>query len=219
VPLLDWRCAPDDEVNAGHHDGWIRSYATALAQFREPLFLRYAWEMNLAPSRARCAGSRGPAGAVAAWQRIRGIFRDVGATNVAFVWCPGVGPPPRTPQRWDAYFPGVDAVDWIGVDGYVRDADPHAARSAFRRVFGQFYERFSRLGKPLMIAETGALPRAQSAYLSNLARLLPAAYPQVKALVYFDAPGPRGDWSLTMSGRRAFVSLATHPYFSFRGSG
>lgn len=242
VPLLSWGCAPEDDIASGAHDAWIRSYATALAEYAAPVFLRYAWEMNLAAPRRRCGGMHGPAGFVAAWRRIRTIFQEAGATNVAFVWCPGAGAgagstpgaqpatgarrgartrrgagaQPDARMRWDAFFPGADAVDWIGVDGYVRDPNPRAAPSAFGRIFGAFYERFHGYGKPLMIAETGARPRAQPGYLSNLARLLPARYPQVKALLYFDAAGPRGDWSLTVAGRHAFASLAANPYFSFR---
>jgi hypothetical protein len=211
VPLLDWGCGPTDQIVNGREDGHIRSYAEELKRFGQPVFLRYAWEMNLATQQSQCASAAGPAGFVAGWNHIRQIFRDVGASNVAFVWCPGVG----KPAGWDRYFPGADGVDWIGIDGYVRDANPAAAGTAFTRVFGSFYERFAATGKPMMVAETGALPGSQAAYLASLPTVLPKAFPQVKALVYFDAAGPRGDWSLQSDGLRALAGLAANPYFSF----
>jgi hypothetical protein len=211
VPLLDWACGPADRIVNGKEDDLIRAYAHALKDFGEPVFLRYAWEMNLDPQRPECASGAGPGGFVAAWNRVRRIFRDVGAANVSFVWCPGVS----KPDAWNSYFPGVDAVDWIGIDGYVRDPDPGAAATAFAAVFGSFYERFADKGKPIMVAETGALPGAQAAYLGSLSTVLPKQFPHVKAFVYFDAAGPRGDWSLQPEGLRALAALSAHPYFSF----
>ena len=213
VSVVSWGCGSDQAIIDGLEDDHIRSYAETLRAFGRPVFLRYAWEMNLeGPQRASCASGEGPAGFVAAWRRIRELFRAMGADNVAFVWCPGSS----RPDNWRAYFPGADVVDWIGIDGYVRDPDPAAATTAFPLLFGPFYAEFVGEGKPFMVGETGALPGAQAEYLSSLAALLPSAYPQVKALAYFDAPGPRGEWSLDESGQRAFNSLAADPYFSFR---
>jgi beta-mannanase len=149
---------------------------------------------------------------VAAWRRVVGIFRDVGARNVAFVWCPSTDA-----GNWRAYYPGADLVDWIGVDGYVRSADPAAATSAFDRVFGTFYDEYAGEGRPIMVAETGALPGAQGPYLSSLTTVIPQRFPLVRALAYFDAPGPRGAWSLDGDGRRAFAALAQSAQFSFHG--
>jgi hypothetical protein len=213
IPLLGWGCGSDHAVAEGREDEHIRSYARALRRFGRPVFLRYSWEMNLRSSeRERCEGQGGPEGFVAAWRRIRQIFAEVEATNVAFVWCPAV----ERPAQWRAYYPGADAVDWIAVDGYARDPDPAAAADAFAGIFSDFYDQFLAEGKPMMIAETGARRDGQAAYLSGLASLLPSTFPQVKALAYFDAEGPRGDWSLTGEGLRAFADLAADPYFSFR---
>jgi hypothetical protein len=214
VPVLAWGCGPYGRIAEGLEDEHIRSYAEALRSFGRPLFLRYAWEMNLGtPRNGSCEAETGPAGFVAAWRRVRQIFRDVGADNVAFVWCPGIG----RPTTWRSYFPGADAVDWIGVDGYVLDPSPATAATAFTSVFGPFYAEFAGESKPLMVAETGARAGAQGEYLAGVAALLPQAYPQVKAFAYFDAPGPRGDWSLSDDGRPAFSSLVTNPYFAFHG--
>ncbi len=139
---------------------------------------------------------------VSAWRHIRTIFQQVGATNVAFVWCPassGVDPGP--------YYPGDTSVDWIGIDGYDR-----SGTSTFATLFTDFYTQWVGHGKPMMVAETGAPPSNQVAYLNSIAAAMPSL-PEFKAVVYFDAPGPEGTWVLSGPGLGAFAALARNPYF------
>ena len=99
---------------------------------------------------ASCLGSAGPAGFVAAWHRVWGIFHQVRATNVALVWCPDT----QGVSRMRQFFPGVSYIDWIAVDGY----DYHRTGSlTFTGIFTPWYSTYAHYGKPLMIAETGAL--------------------------------------------------------------
>lgn len=208
VPLLDWGCHSTASINSGQEDSTITAYADALKAYAKPVFLRWFWEMNLtniAKNRA-CLGSGGAAGFVTAWQHIHRLFQQAGATNVAFVWCPGNG----NVNRIAAYYPGDNSVDWIGVDAYAyRGQD-------FSTLFARFYDRFASHGKPIMVAETGALGADQPAYLASILASAPSDFPQIKALVYFDAPGPRGNWSFTTSGLAEFAQLARNSYFSAR---
>lgn len=207
TPMLDWACGADASINSGSDDGLITSYADALKGYGKPVFLRYAWEMNLrSGTNAHCAGSGGPSGFVAAWQRVYRMFHAAGATNVAFVWCPGV-----SGGNFQAFYPGASAVDWIGIDGYDRT---HLGSQAFASVFGAFYQQFATQGKPLAVAETGAQAIDQAAFVTSLGTVLPEQFPQVKALIYFDAPGPAGNWALQDGGLQAFAALSHLPYFS-----
>lgn len=209
IPLLSWGCASTAAVTAGSDDARITAYAQGLKDFGHPVFLRWFWEMNI-PQQWKgsdCLGSGGSDGYIAAWKHVWTIFHQVGATNVAFVWCPGVstGIPGMA-----AYFPGPSFVDWIGVDGYDRKSQGHAA---FANVFGDWYSAYAGFGKPLMIAETGALPNDQVAFLQGIQSALPGQFPAIKAVVYFDAPGPHGQWQLVGDGLAAFRTLAADPYF------
>jgi len=47
-----------------------------------------------------------------------------------------------------------------------------------------------------MVAETGAAGEAQPAYIGSIGTGAPTL-PSVKAVVYFDAPGPLDTWQLT----------------------
>jgi beta-mannanase len=173
------------------------------------VLLRWFWEMNLSvPKDVQCLGSGGPTGFVSAWIHIWNIFHQVGATNVSFVWNPGVtgGVAQMAP-----FFPGAAYTDWIGADGYDRK-DQGAA--GFGQVFGPWYAAYSGYAKPMMIGETAATASDQASYLQGIAGTLPSQFPLVKALVYFDAQGPAASWVLTPEGLQAYRQLASSSYFS-----
>jgi hypothetical protein len=202
IPLLDWGAGPAAQIVGGAEDSKISAYAGALKSYGKPVFLRYGWEMNLNPAK-----KAPPDQFVASWQRIYQTFQTVGATNVSFVWCPGVGK-----HNYAAYFPGTQYVDWIAADGYDRRG---TGAAAFAQVFRGFYDEYAGMGKPMMVAETGAKSPDQAGYLQGIANVIPTRFPQFKAVVYFDAVGPDGSWDLVGSGLTAFEQLAKNPHFSF----
>jgi beta-mannanase len=200
IPLLDWGCAVSGaEVASGTDDAQITAYARSLESFGQPVLLRWCWEMNLVRAHQEIGGSTA---FVSAWRHIWTIFHQVGATNVSFVWCPalsGVDPAP--------YYPGDGYVGWIGVDGYDR-----TGTSTFGSLFTPFYTQWAGHSLPMMVAETGARPPNQVGFLQSIATDAPSL-PELKAVVYFDAPGPEGTWSLHGPGLAAFAALARNPYF------
>ncbi len=211
IPLVAWGCENTATVVSGHDDQLIAAYADALKAFGGPVLLRWFWEMDLdVPKDVDCRGSGGSAGFVAAWRHIYDIFKEQGASNVAFVWCPGIG---RGVAQVTQYFPGTAYVDWIGVDGYDRAGQ---GQQAFGDVFGAWYSAFVGYDKPMMIGETAAMPDDQAAYIAGIGSSLPTQFPAVKALIYFDAHGPDGSWQLSPSGLQAWSQLSSTPYFSFR---
>ncbi len=201
IPLLDWGCAGDGAaVAGGTDDALITAYADTLKSYGKPVFLRWCWEMNLVESHADVGG---PSGFVSAWIHIWELFRAAGATNVSFVWCPAVSGADPAP-----YYPGDAYVDWIGIDGY-----DLTGTSTFANLFSGFYQQWAAHGKPMMVAETGATSSAQAPYLESIGSGMPAL-PAFKAVVYFDASGPRAGWELTGDGLAAFGALARDPYFA-----
>ena len=164
--------------------------------------------MNLTDKAKPCIGSAGPSGYVAAWQHIYTLFHQVGATNVAFVWCPGLS---AGLENMPSYYPGENYVDWIGIDGYLKDQN---GASSFGELFHSWYAKFVADGKPLIVVETGAPPDEQAAYFNDIGQSVPAQFPSLKAILYFDAAGNNGDWALTPAGLSAFAQLLANPYFS-----
>ena len=169
------------------------------------------WEMNLPAhenGRPKCydPGSDlprnrfAPQPFVAAWNHIHQIFVAEGATNVIWFWCPSKQNNPM------AYYPGSDTVDWAGFDAYNRHGQSIA------ETFEQIYSWESGLGKPLVIGETASQPELQGAFFQNLAQTLRTQFPLVKGVVYFDAPGNVGGW--TINDISGFGKMANDPYFA-----
>ncbi|MEO8927085.1 MAG: hypothetical protein ABI306_07960 [Caulobacteraceae bacterium] len=208
IPLLNWSCASLPEINSGRDDTQIAAFAHGVARFGKPLFLRWYWEMNLDDAAHKACGAAGDGPAfISAWRRIWNIFRQAGATNAAFVWCPSA--------RGDStpYYPGDAYVDWIAADKFDKK---HHGQIAFAQLFGPFFASWASHDKPFMVGATGAQSVDQAQFLQGIQKDLPARFPRIKAVIYFDATGPKGDWSLQGPGLAAFKALAADPYFSVR---
>jgi beta-mannanase len=214
TPMIDWRCGPSDAtILSGQDDAYITSFATELAQLKAPVFLRWFYEFNFpnSPDYKACIGSLGPAGYAAAFRHIHALFTAAGASNVSFVWCIAAG---GQDQDWINYYPGPAYVDWIAVDGYLRNEETYQP-GQFAQLFGPWYSTFDSFGKPMMITETATLSGAQGSYLADIKQSLDNGYPMIRGLLYFDAPGKGGTYSypLGASGYSAFQSLANDRRF------
>ncbi len=210
TPEVSWSCASTDaSIVSGAQDAIITQKAQQMLAYGAPILLRYKWEFNLPDTtngRTNCADSTrdvngyfDPSEFVAAWQHIHAIFAAVGATNVAFVWNPSAGGNPGS-----AYWPGDASVDWVAVDIY-----DFTGRGLAATLSGP-YAAYAPMGTgthPFLIAETGAAAN-QGTYVDGTTRtLLALQFPQVRALTYFDAQGPEGNWSLTPSGLSSFATF------------
>jgi DNA-binding beta-propeller fold protein YncE len=211
IPMLSWHCDLDGDgaIIDGSADNLIRAQALEVAQYGHPVFIRWAWEMNLVGGQhAQCLGGLGAAGYIRAWQHIWTIFQQEGATNASFVW---------VPSGWNAgadadqYYPGARFVDWVGADGYARqDGGP-----SFAQTFTYFYSQWAG-NKPIMITETGVegTPREQAHFLAAMFATLPRKFPDIKSVVYFDSTS---EYLLTSRvAQAAFAAGGALPYFSAR---
>jgi hypothetical protein len=214
------------EIANGDRDVYIDGQAAALAVLNTPVFLRFTWEVDI-----RYVGPEGAAAFKSAWRHVWARFRRMGATNVAFVWCP----------TWLAfhdgaamhYYPGDGYVDWIGADGYSRYPDYRSFSSLFTAANVFALEH----GKPLMVAETGihrldkqenvtTAPTEQSVWLDELRQNLDDdRFANMKALVYFHTDGDNhpqpNHWRVTIPEAgpafRSFRSLAWNPRLKAAG--
>jgi hypothetical protein len=213
VPMISWRCGDTNErVATGADDDLIFSLAFQLRRYARPVLLRWFWEVNLLHGK-KCLGP-GPVAEQArryraAFQRIHQIFQMAGATNVSLVWAASTAV--SAGERLDDFYPGDEYVDWIAADGYSRRT---LGKDGFSAQFLEWYDLFKDHGKPMMVAETGATGDLTE-YLKGAAEAVPTQFPQIKALVYFDATG-NIDWRLGShaGGIEAFAALGQTPYFA-----
>jgi hypothetical protein len=151
VPLVSWRGPKYQEILGGGADGRIAAAARRLRDLDRPTLLRWGWEMNghwyewSGPQ-----NGNDPEGYVTCFRRLRRIFDDEGAGNVSWVWSPNWNSAP--PDRWNrmqAYYPGDEYVDWVGVSGY--NLNQESPATLFDPVYTAYADR-----KPIMITEVGA---------------------------------------------------------------
>lgn len=182
------------DITSGKTDRWIRSYASMVRSLKTPVFLSFAPEANgnwysWGWQRVQ------PSAEVAAWRHVVSVFRQAGAGNARWVWIVnqewrGSGP---LPKLW----PGASYVDEVGIDGYFK-----TATDTFGSVFAPTIKDIRALapGKPMLITETGAAPRAgKKRALTELTAGV-RQY-QLNGFVWFDIDqGATGsshaDWSL-----------------------
>jgi mannan endo-1,4-beta-mannosidase len=152
-------------IVTGRYDTYLRSYAAAVRKFGRPVVLSFGHEMNgywyswgyhHTPAKVF----------VAAWRHIVTVFREVGASNVIWLWTVNVvdtAPSIPNPGPW---WPGRSYVNWVGIDGYYYESSQN-----FSQVFGPTIVAVRALTNddPILIAETGAAPSTgQPAKINDL---------------------------------------------------
>jgi hypothetical protein len=229
VPLIIWEPANPDILNkpritykkilAGKFDRYIRRFARAARNYGRPVILRFAHEMD---------GSwfpwgvdrfdNSPAGFKRMWRYVRAEFRDVGATNVKWLWSP-TGPCNRC-RNLATMYPGDRYVDYVGVtvfnwgapnNRYERRNRPWSSwKSMLKAVTPGVQDLMRFSNRPIIIAELGSTTNAPRG--KSKAGWIRAGYPdvyqrfrRVRAIVYFNidmrAPPDRHEnWSLESPG-------------------
>ncbi|MDR3710867.1 MAG: glycosyl hydrolase [Capsulimonadaceae bacterium] len=173
-------------------DEYLEEFAHGVADVRAPVFIRFASEMN----GNWTTYHDNPALYREKFRLVHDVFARI-APNAAMIWC--VNAIPDT--NYDAYYPGDDSVDWVGVNIYSvihHDNDP--SRSAteehptaqLRKVYEKYATR-----KPIAICEFGsshqeALDREidyspiAAEKIHSLLAALPRLFPRVKMVGFFN---------------------------------
>lgn len=218
VLLLTWSGTPDTrQISAGRFDAEIRARARAVRLLGRPILMEFRHEMDR-PNLQWAV--HGPASFIRAWDHIRAIFSQAGATNVGWVWCPtGYG---FQQNRARAFYPGNSEVDWVCADIYTATPAQSLAQAA-----EPFLRWAAGTGKPVLIGEfaTGGSATGWPAWLAAAGRL-PVQDHQIKAMAYFDANGidsnghPFRYWlGSNPLALAAFAGLLASPDFHVKAAG
>lgn len=212
--LISWNGMDMTRVAAGSDDDTIRERARAMRDAHIPLWLMFRGEMDRPNLRASVPS---PEAYLAAYRHTRDLFRQEGAGQVSWVWCP-------TSKGFDegraaAYYPGDDQVDWICSDVY-----PGGDRVPFADAAKAFLSFSREHARPVMIGEFGISEGTgdRPAWLAGAAASV-RANPQIKAIAYFngnnDQKGPAAQLSLLgfPDAVQAFHDLLADPHFNPAG--
>ncbi|MCA1597163.1 MAG: hypothetical protein LC772_12180 [Chloroflexi bacterium] len=161
APHIAWE--PNDGMDKVQDDAYLEQFARDAAACGGPVFLRFAGEMN----GDWTVYHRDPALYRAKFRLVHDVMARL-APNVAMIWC--VNHIPET--NMDDYYPGDDAVDWVGVNFYsvihhdndpARPADFENPATMLEYVYRKYSSR-----KPIAICEYGASHREQLALGTDL---------------------------------------------------
>jgi hypothetical protein len=213
--MISWATGDNRSILDGEHDDLIRKQALAIRKVRRPVLLRMRWEMDRPNLRPTMWSGQDY---IAAWKYVRAIFRQEGANNVSWVFCPTA----EGFIRGDApaFYPGDDQVDWTCVDVYAgEDFQPIGT------LMDPFLRWAAQHPKPIIIGEFGVAKAwgsaGRAAWLNDAARTF-KANPQIKAITYFESDpagnGPTKQFQLTgdKPAFKAFHRLVKDPYFNPR---
>lgn len=170
-------------IAAGQFDAYIDQWAASAAKFGHPFFLRWAHEMNDPYRYPWGPQNNKPAEFVAAWKHIKKRFEKAGATNAIFVWSPH-----PAYAEFEAFYPGSEMVDWLGVTTINYGSVASWSRWwSFQDIYKNAHENLKQMGKPIMLTEFSSLAvggnRAQ--WFKEALDSLPIVYPEVKSVVFF----------------------------------
>jgi len=212
---LDGSVVPWSAIASGTVDGDIRRQAAGVAALGVPVYLTLHHEADIAQ------GWGTPAEFRAAWRHYVEVFRDAGVRDVRWTWVvtPGsFGSAPSTAGA-DAFYPGDDVVDRVGLDAYnwfgCAPGKPAAWRS-LAEVAGPFRRWAEVRGKQAVLAEFGtaadpADPGRRAAWLTEAVAYL-GAWPGLDVASSFEGTGTC-PWAVagSASARAAYAAAVAGP--------
>jgi beta-mannanase len=192
-------------ITAGDYDRQLDTWAHNLAEWNQPTLLRFGHEMN-SSHYPWSVGRNGNSADdfIAAWNHVRSRFSLANAHNVSFLWCPDA--PYEGSADVAEAFPGTDAVDVLGLDGYNwGDGAGHTWKSP-ADIFTRGLDQLRALDHqhPIVIAETASVegPRSgtdKANWIHELFTFL-SRQDRVSGVVWFQMDKER-DWRINSSGQ------------------
>jgi beta-mannanase len=220
-----------DEVLSGQHDAYIRKYAMMAKDWGGEILIRFLHEFNgdwySWSGFKNGAELGGPEKVKRVWKYVVNQFREAGANNVKWVWCPHGKAIDKPDEPWNAlvnYWPGNEYVDWMGMDGYNWfPKDPSGnlrPYQDFDNCFREIYVELLNLAKkPIMIGEMssgefklGKLNKA--AWITETFKKIKSEYPWIKMFTWFNIKKEL-DWRANSSPQalEAFRLAVKDKYF------
>jgi hypothetical protein len=217
----------------GTHDALIQRWATGIKQWKKPLLLRWAHEMNgdwypwdgfhnggeTLAGYGDPAKPDGPERYVDAYRHIRHVFDSIGVPNISWVWCPNVMWDVKKPLNNVAnYFPGSDAVDWIGMNCYnwgtaVAGMSWKSAEQMFRLTYTGVV---ALADKPILVGESASTETGgdKAAWITETFKTIKSGFPKIKLFTWFNE-NKETDWRINSSpaALAAYRAAIADPYF------
>ncbi|MFO0703985.1 MAG: glycosyl hydrolase [Patescibacteria group bacterium] len=196
-------------IASGACDEFLKSVGQNLKNYGKPVFLRFAWEMNLPNMYWSIKALKStPQEFVEAWRHFHDVVRNEGATNV--LWVLSFNTSSANTVPYVDLYPGDEYVDWVAIDGYNwGNTHPEWSRwTDFNGVFRNSYNELTAItNKPVMLSEVNSTPNGTGGNKSDwlqdmLEKQIPKNFPKVEAIVFFNenkTEGEKVDWRMEKS--------------------
>ncbi|MBN2124762.1 MAG: endoglucanase [Deltaproteobacteria bacterium] len=214
-----------EKITGGAYDAYIRDFAGEAARWGRPLMIRFAHEMNISRyhwgTEPEAFGPQSPEIYRAMHRHLVTLFREAGADNVLWVFCPNAESVPNTSydpaagwNRIENYYPGDRYVDILGMDGYnwgtTRTPETHGWRShwkSFEEIFTPIYRELKALSphKPLFVFETASASQGGDKPSWIIRALETLAMWEVQGVVWFQAE-KEFDWRINSEADTSYIS-------------
>lgn len=185
----------------GSHDDALRAIARKIADFRRPVYLRFAHEMNgnWYPWAAGVNGNRA-SDYQAAWRHAHAVFAPITGSQVRWVFSPAaVQMVSRAAVPLGDLYPGDDYVDYVGLTGY-----NHGSATAPQTLGPTLTELRRLTSKPIILSEIGSDGPQKARWIDSVPALL-AAEPRIQGFVYYSTSpqttGATGDYRIDSDAR------------------
>ncbi|KDR94825.1 Glycosyl hydrolase family 26 [Peptoclostridium litorale DSM 5388] len=213
------------EIIKGSYDEYIRKWARDIKSIGNPVFVRFANEMN-GDWDAWCAWYFGKDTELynEAWKHLWNIFKEEGADNALFVWNPhDRSYPDFVWNNSHMYYPGDEYVDWVGLTGYNNGTSFNGdSWREFGEIYYPLYNDYMKhySEKPFMITEFSCNEDGgDKAKWINDGFNEFANMPNIKIAVWFNQVDTKWQYNIDSSKRsyRAFQnSVNKNPHFSMK---
>lgn len=193
-------------IASGQCDAFLREVIQNLKAYQKPVFLRFAWEMNLKSMYWSIPTTKSqPEEFVAAWKHFHDIGVAEGADNI--IWNLSFNTSSSDTIPYAKLYPGDEYVDWVSIDGYNwGTSQKWSGWTSFEGVFRNSYNELAAISnKPIMISEFNSSTDGgdKAAWLQDaLEKAIPEKFPLIKAIVFFNEnkiEGESVDWRIEKS--------------------
>ncbi len=179
----------------GLHDQELRRWAQDIRDYGKPVYLTFLLHVDKNWSLSSAVNNGGiPQDAPKAWTHIQSIFKQVGATNVAWVWAPA------DPVHYQRYAPPASTIDAV-LQSFINYPDTQWDNP--ETVLQELVQRYPT--KPIFVEASADGPAAQkAAWLTELEQAI-TDVPHIYTLIYHEG-SPQLHASLTQNKQWSLAS-------------